>query len=649
VNAALAGHLRVFVSEDPMVSYYFSKADSWGEFRRAQKPLLATDLRVGVRKGDKELLALVEKGMARITDKDRARIQKKWTGDPLAPHIPWKWLLAAAAALLGLIGAVVLWNTQLRRQVSAATRTLRQSQERFLQVAQNAQEWIWEVDPEGLFTYCSPAAETIMGYTPAELVGRRHYFDLFHAADRDEILARSQELFKKTMPFHGFESRNTSKTGKDVWLSTTGVAILDGQGVVLGFRGVNVDITEKRKNEQELQAHRERLEELVAERTEALEETHAQLLQAQKMEAIGVLSGGIAHDFNNILAAISGTAELMQRNPSLDQGLRRQVQRIQNSSRRARDLTMKLLTFARKEKLDVQTVAPNEIVADVADMLQAMPPRIILETRLAPNPPRVIVDRNQIGQALLNICINACDAIDGQGAVIIETYEKHCSEKDGAPAPGAYSAMRVSDTGSGMDPDVQSKIFEPFFTTKERGKGTGLGLSVTLGIIQSHGGALNVTSAPGQGAVFEILLPVADGLETPAAASSDPGSEPQAAATLLVVDDDEDFLNTICECLELDGNKVLRAPGGVEALEIFAGRKGAIDLVILDMLMPGMDGSAVFHALHAEDPALKILICSGYSVEGRATDLLDAGACGFIQKPFDFNELSQTITDALNA
>ena len=650
IDAALDGRIRVFVSEEPTISFYFSRAGSWGGFRRAQKPLLSSDLRVAVRKGDTAMLALVEQGMSQITPQDKRRIEKKWSGTPLAPHMPWKWILLGLGVILALICGVILWNTQLRRRIATATRTLRRSEERFLQVAAHAHEWFWEVDAGGLFTYCSPAALDISGYTPDELEGKIHFFDLFHEDELEETKARAMRLFQEIKRFQDFISHNKSKTGQDIWLSTAGVELTDEQDELTGFRGVSVDITEKRKNERELEAHRERLEELVEERTAALKQANEQLLQSQKMEAIGVLAGGIAHDFNNILATISGTAEFMQKKAGPDAPGSEHLRRILRSCRRARDLTMKLLTFARREKLDIRTVTPNQIVSDVVDMLRTLPGYITVQTRLAGDLPHITVDRNQISQALLNICLNASDAIEDTGVMTIETYKTEWEHTGGdGPAPGTYCAIRVTDTGRGIDPEIRDKIFEPFFTTKARGKGTGLGLSVTLGIIQNHGGHINISDGPDGGAAFEILIPAFDEQQSqqdPNPATNPPGT---AMATLLAVDDDIDFLEMVRENLEDLGFEVLCAGDGAQALDTFNRREQDIDLVILDMLMPDMDGGDVFHALLGLNPDVKVIICSGYSKDGKASSLLDAGACGFIQKPFDFRDLAKSISEIIES
>jgi signal transduction histidine kinase/CheY-like chemotaxis protein len=403
-----------------------------------------------------------------------------------------------------------------------------------------------------------------------------------------------------------------------------------------------VDITEKKQADQELRRYREQLEALVAERTRALQETHEQLLHAQKMEAVGTLAGGIAHDFNNILATISGAAELLLRSTQHDAPQAHKLQRILNSSLRAKDLTMKLLTFARKEKLNTVRLCPNTAVREVMDMLQSTASKkITLSTHLDPALLYVEADANQLIQALLNICLNACDAMPGGGELSVHTRNTELFPDQArvlGTQPGAFCEITVSDTGQGMDQATAGKIFEPFFTTKERGKGSGLGLSVSHGIITAHHGTLSVRSEPGNGASFRILLPAVPKPDV----QPGPGQTSHTArtqGTLLLVDDDEAFLDTVGELLTFEGFDVLSACFGEQALQIFEAERERIKLVLLDMIMPGMDGPEIFRALQSLNPDVPVALCSGFSVEGDASALLDQGAIAYLQKPFAAAEL----------
>ncbi|MFA6448888.1 MAG: PAS domain S-box protein [bacterium] len=373
-----------------------------------------------------------------------------------------------------------------------------------------------------------------------------------------------------------------------------------------------------------------------------------QLLQAQKMESIGTLAGGVAHDFNNMLAVILGNAQLAKMDmPRDDQG-RVALEEIEQAALRAKDLTMKLLTFARKEKLNVRNVSVNGILKDLAAMLnRSISKKIEIRTKLVDDSLAVSVDVNQMQQVFLNICNNACDAMPSGGVLTIEsskvlideTYAKQHVEAQ----PGEYCLVRIGDTGIGMIEDVRKRVFDPFFTTKGAGKGTGLGLSISYGIVKSHGGTIGVYSEPGKGADFKIYLPLAKG----AMADKEPENLGEAvlegSETILVVDDEASVLDLSGRILEKAGYTALLADGGKNAVQLYRERGDEIALVVLDMIMPGMDGSDVYKALRKINPDVKVVLSSGFSVDGQAGALMSEGVLGFIQKPYRIDELCNTV------
>lgn len=373
-----------------------------------------------------------------------------------------------------------------------------------------------------------------------------------------------------------------------------------------------------------------------------------QLQQAQKMEAIGTLAGGIAHDFNNLLMAIQGNVSLalFDLDPSHPQhAVLGNIERLVQSGA---DLTSKILGYARKGRYQVRPLPLNVLVEETAATFGRMRKEIQVVCRLAPGLPPVNADRAQIQQVLLNLFVNAGDAMAGGGTLTLRTALVTSAEipfQGYAIRPGTYVEITVADTGVGMTPEVRKRIFEPFFTTKKLGRGTGLGLASAYGIVKSHGGYIDVVSAPGQGATFYVYLPAAAGL----AAEPERHKRPPAAGrgTILLVDDEPEVLEVTACMLERLGYEVLRAGSGREAIAIYEGRRADIRLVVLDMIMPEMGGGEVFDALKRIDPAARILLATGYSLQGQAREILDRGCVGFLQKPFDLEELARKLEDTL--
>lgn len=369
-----------------------------------------------------------------------------------------------------------------------------------------------------------------------------------------------------------------------------------------------------------------------------------QLLQSQKMDAIGTLAGGIAHDFNNLMTVALGNAEMgLMRVPAGAPG-RNEIEQIKNATLLARDLTMKIITFARREKLVVKTMPAEEIITGglFTILSRSMPKRIRIETSFTPLPAPVRVDPAQIVQALVNVCTNARESMPDGGVLRIGIHEAACPDHLRAQFPDApdnFCAITVADTGAGMPRETVAKIFEPFFTTKDMGQGTGLGMSITHSIIRNHDGHIEVNSQPGSGTTVVIYLPFAK--DEPVKEELPNSAGPQGRpAGILVVDDDPDVLDVTMDILRNEGCRVFTAPGGDQALKTYSANRDAIDLILLDIIMPDMDGREVFTELKKFDPGCRVLLYSGYSLDGQADELL-ADPCiqGFLQKPFKMAEL----------
>jgi PAS domain S-box-containing protein len=381
----------------------------------------------------------------------------------------------------------------------------------------------------------------------------------------------------------------------------------------------------------------------------------AQFQQAQRIEAIGTLAGGIAHDFNNLLMAIQGNVSLLrvkcEENLTLDERLKTIEQYIQNGS----ELTRQLLGFARGGKYEVKPVDMNELVLKSSRMFGRTKKEIKIHRDLQPDLWTVNVDQGQIEQVALNLYVNAWQAMPGGGDLYLKTENILLDESFVRPfkvQPGKYAKFCVLDTGIGMDKKTLQQIFDPFYTTKEMSRGTGLGLASAYGIIKNHDGIIEVYSRPGKGARFEIYLPVINkeisALEdVPERESSEIGEALKGNETVLLVDDEDVIIEVTDQMLANLGYRVLTARNGQEALQVYARYENRIDIVVLDLIMPGMSGSQTYDRLKRLDPAVRVLFCSGYSVDVQAAAIFERGVDGFIQKPFDAVKLTHKIRKIL--
>jgi signal transduction histidine kinase/CheY-like chemotaxis protein len=377
----------------------------------------------------------------------------------------------------------------------------------------------------------------------------------------------------------------------------------------------------------------------------------AQLRQAQKMEAIGSLAGGITHDFNNILAVVNGYSDLVLRRLAPDDPLRPQVEEIARAGGKAAALTHQLLAFTRRQVLEPRVLDLNEVVGELTPMLgRVIGERIDLVTRLDPHGCRVRADESQLEQVVMNLTVNARDAMPEGGRLTIATRNEELCRRtpDGAELEGHFVLLSVSDTGDGIDPEIQDRIFEPFFTTKEPGEGTGLGLSTVYGIVKQSGGYVWVDSEHGLGSTFDVCLPR---IEAPIEAEQ-PGAADgpaRSSGTILVVEDDEGLLRLVDELLAYDGYEVRTARDGSEALDVFARDPAAFDAVISDLVMPGMGGLDLGRRLRELQPGIRLLYMSGYGNQQLDEDGGYGPGTAFIQKPFTPAGLNVKLSELLKA
>lgn len=435
-----------------------------------------------------------------------------------------------------------------------------------------------------------------------------------------------------------------------------GVPLRSSDGGILGVLGF-FDREEHSFNDEDI-----RLFEILAQRAsieleKEIEEHEKELLQeqlfqAQKMEAIGTLAGGIAHDFNNLLSGILGYASYGKILLPEDHPVHKHLEVIEKSAERSAELVRQMLGFSRGGKYEVRKVNCNLIIEEAVKLLsRTIDKSIEIETRLSSHLTLVLADIVQMQQVVLNICINARDAMPNGGRLILETQNVVLDEiyarKHLGSAPGNYVLIAISDTGVGMDPNVKRRIFEPFFTTKEKGKGTGLGLAMVYGIVKNHSGYVTFYSEKGMGTRFSIYLPAIKEGEADITATKQE-EVLKGKETILLIDDEEVIRELGKEVLEQLGYKVLLAEDGVEAMKIYKKNADQIDLVILDIVMPKAGGKTTFSELRGKNPALKIIVSSGYSIDGDAQDLMRSGAHAFIQKPYRVDELSSVIRRVLD-
>lgn len=443
-----------------------------------------------------------------------------------------------------------------------------------------------------------------------------------------EVLAGEEEVrscFQKASSGNAVhrEERAVGREKADLTIVLSLYPVTGQEGSIKGYDGYIVDITENK-----------RLEE--------------RLLRSQKLEAVGTLAGGMAHDFNNILTAVLGYSEIMLEEIKEGQQYYQAVSTINQAAKRGADLAMKILSVTRREKLTIKAVDLNELVRNSIDLLRrSIPKNIQIVTVLGEDIPTIMADPSQIQQVLLNLAINARDAMVEGGTLTVGSEMAAGESAAGSPGTGGFIKLYVSDTGVGMSKATQGRIFDPFYTTKEAGKGTGLGLYIVHSIVTNHGGHINLYSEQGKGTLFNVYLPV---VKAEKVAEPEEVGELRGSETILMIDDEAAVREMSRDLLTRLGYKVILADGGSEGIRIFREMKDKISLVVLDMMMPEKGGKEIFLLLREIQPDLRVLLCSGFCQEGHGgiEDLLREGAAGFVQKPFSRHEIARALRKALS-
>jgi PAS domain S-box-containing protein len=514
-----------------------------------------------------------------------------------------------------------------------AEEALRKSEERYRTILEGIEDGCFEVDLAGNFTFFNDSMCRISALSSDELMGM-NYQEYTSAETGDKMYKVFNEVYKTGKPGKIMDYEVIRKDGNKYVLELSTSLVRDpGTGEAIGFRGVVRDVTERKRAEEEKKT------------------LEAQLQQAKKMESIGTLSGGIAHDFNNLLMGILGNVSLALLETDSSEPQYERLENIKQHVQDAAELTKQLLGFARGGKYQVKPIDLNELVGKSSKMFGRTKKEITIHSEFQEGIWMVDADPGQIEQILLNLYVNAWHAMPGGGTLYLKTENVTLDESYIKPfivAPGNYVRTSVTDTGVGMDKETQQRIFDPFFTTKEMGRGTGLGLASAYGIVKNHGGLINVYSEEGRGTTFTVYLPASEAEEAVIEESKKYEGSSTRTETVLLVDDEGMIIDVGSQMLRKIGCKVLVARGGKEAIEEYKLHKDSIDIVILDMIMPEMGGGETYDLLKGINPDVKVLLSSGYSLSGEAEEILKRGCNGFIQKPFNMEQLSRKIGEILD-
>ena len=501
-------------------------------------------------------------------------------------------------------------------------KALRESEKRYRTVLEANPDSVIVYDMEGRVTYLNPTFTRVFGWKLEDRLGKK--MDMFVP---EEDWPNTKRMIEKVLAgenVSGIETHRYTEAGNIIPVSISGAIYNDRDGNPAGSVVNLRDISEQKKLE-------------------------AQMQQSQKMEAIGTLAGGIAHDYNNLLMGILGNVSLISLDFDSSHPYYKKLKNIEKYVRSGADLTKQLLGFAKGGKYEVKPVDINDLLEKSSEMFSRTKKEIRIHRKYQKDIWSVEVDLSQIEQVLLNLYVNAGQAMPGGGNLYLQTenvtlnenYVRHFSAKK-----GDYVKISVKDTGVGMDEDTIKRIFDPFFTTKDRSRGTGLGLASAYGIIKNHGGIIIAYSRIGQGSTFDVYLPASP---KKIAQKEELNREAlKGSETVLLIDDEDIIIDIGEQILERLGYRALMARSGKEAIEIYQANKNEINIVILDMIMPDMGGGETYDRLKKINPEIRVLLSSGYSIDGQASEIMNRGCNGFIQKPFNVEQLSRKIRDILS-
>jgi PAS domain S-box-containing protein len=552
-------------------------------------------------------------------ESDDVQVSAETDRDPTDP-------LAPVANALELIKADVNELFRARRRTEQA---LRESEERYRTILESIVDGYYEIDARGQVIFCNDALLSMFGYDRSE-IENLDALSLLAPETKDHAVIVFTRVYETGDPAHSISWELSKRDGSSIQVEISISLITDADDQPVGFRGIVRDVTERERTAREKA------------------DLEVQLQRSQRMEAIGTLAGGIAHNFNNLLMGIQGNVSLLARELDTGSPLTARLQTVEALVEGGSKLTAQLLGYARSGRVDVRVIDLNTLVRETAETFSLTRREYRVHTDLAERELPIEVDPAQIEQALLNLLINAADSMPRGGDVFVSSRvaERHeLGTSDDAADGGPYAVVSVRDTGCGMDEDTLEHIFEPFFTTKGISGGTGLGLASTYGIVRAHGGQIDVESAVGEGSVFSFAFPTS--ARSPAAGRAHRDLPIEGEGTIMVIEDDDAVLDACSSMLSLLQYTPICVASGRAAIDIYADRKDEIDLVILDLILADLSGAEVFEAIRAVNPEARVLLSSGYSLDGEAAGLLKRGCDDFIQKPFTIEQLSTKIEKLL--
>jgi PAS domain S-box-containing protein len=609
-------------------------------------PALRVTLGVGATLENREVADVIRRGMDAVSGEGNlARTLTSWGF--FSPHSMEyiralrnarqreQWLtatIAIFAALLALTGFSANRIRRQRNQIELAEGALRRSEQKLRLMADNLREMVLAYDMNRKLIFANSSVETLTGYAVADLE-KAGWINWFHTDDQLRMTGHWESIFQGGS-IQDEEYRLLMKDGQVKWVAATWGPILDGTGRQIGVQGSEHDVTKRKLAE------------------EALQEAQERSLQAQKLESIGRLAGGVAHDFNNLLTVINGYSDLAFQKLGEGSPLRPEIDQIRKAGARAADLTQQLLAFGRKQMIQPRPVDLNKIVAESEKMLRRLLGEDIeLRTRLSPSLRRVMADPGQIHQVLMNLLLNARDAMRDGGELILETanVEIDSSYVEDHPevTTGAFVLLTVTDSGSGMDEEISKHIFEPFFTTKGPSQGSGLGLATVYGIVKQSQGWIGVSTKPGKGTAFKIYLPqISADIEAHSDAEGD-RDDLEGCETVLVVEDQDEVRGVATTVLKSHGYHVLEAADGAKALALVEAHPASIDLLLTDVVLPGMNGKELAECLRKLLPAVKVLYTSGYSGDLIGHRGVLYREMAYIAKPFTPDGLAIKVREVL--
>jgi len=555
--------------------------------------------------------------------------------EPMLP--PWFTPFLASLAILAVL--TIIFLILLTSSVKRKTCALRESEKRFRDVVMNINDWFWETDTRGIFTFSSGKSKALLGYSPGELKGSA-MLDILHPEQQGDALDAPnthEQLathLKTNSSFRQIPQAFRHKDGRGIHLLLSAIPVYDKKGNFIGFRGVATDISEKILADTEKKALEERL------------------AQSQKMEAVGTLAGGIAHDFNNILTAILGYGELAQEEAPPGSNLSMYLREIIQSGTRAKDLVNQILAFSRRAELSAMPLRPAHIIKEALRMLRpSLPVTIEIRKNVEDTGDCVYANPAQLNQIVINLATNAFHAMEEHGGtlgIILRKVDLAATDLAGEAnvRPGPYFLLSVSDSGHGIPPEIRNKIFDPYFTTKRQGKGTGMGLSIVHSAVRDCNGYISCQSEMGQGTTFNVYFPVIK--RQAAEAATEDAPIPHGSERILCVDDEKMIVDMLQVLLHNLGYEVRTTTDSGQALEIIRESPDAFDLVITDQTMPKLTGEELSAQLFTIRPDLPIILCTGFSSQITEEKVKKIGVRELVHKPLAKKELALLIRKVLD-